>query len=55
MLRSWQAQDELDELRSRESRQRVQLLDELTQLTEEASSLRAQLRTAQRKLAAAGR
>lgn len=53
--RSLQAQDELDELRTRESKQRVQLLDELTQLTEEASSLRAQLRTAQRKLAAAGR
>lgn len=50
---SRQAQDELDEVKNKESRQRVQMLDELTSLTEEASSLRTQLRAAQRKLAAA--
>jgi uncharacterized protein (DUF3084 family) len=49
------AQDELDEVKSKESRQRIQMLDELTTLTEEASSLRTQLRAAQRKLTAAGK
>ena len=54
-IASSQAQDELDELRNKESRQRVQLLDELSSLTEEASSLRTQLRAAQRRAAASNK
>ena len=41
-------------MRNKEQKQRVQLLDELSTLTEEAASLRTQLRTAQRKLTTAG-
>lgn len=43
------AQDEADDLRSRESKQRVALLDELNSLQQEAASLRTQLRAEQRK------
>jgi chromosome segregation ATPase len=44
-----QAEDELDDMRAREQKQRINLLDELNRLQEEASGLRMQLRQEQRR------
>jgi chromosome segregation ATPase len=43
------AEDEMDDMRAREQKQRINLLDELNRLQEEASNLRMQLRQEQRK------
>lgn len=41
-------QDEFDDMRNREQKQRITMLDELNNLQQEASNLRSQLRQAQR-------